>query len=481
MDKETSVKDIQDKINSDHPFGLKIWKPALYKKDRSINIKGIKDTRSNPGEMPLSKLVLIPGNLLWLISVGWVLCLLYLIPLIVLYPLKSKVAQEYFRLLLDMAGYVLWPFGKFITRQKVLNEEDVLLLSPQNSPASNRSGKRKEKSLRDRIREEGIVGLIFYSYYYIVLAPVHLIIGGICMIGVFSIPIAKLNFLLVRHCTRHPLELRVYSGFYQQDLEQSGSQSPSAARNRDSVLFWRRSTIEGVEDSSSYPMHEREPIVLCLYKALGWKYYKYTVGGINIIIINLFMLVIFTILDYYWIRNWAVDSRIASHGVIFSCALLSTIPLAYFIGMAVSSITVQTGNIALGSVINATFGSIIEIILYCFAIIEGRVLMVEGAIIGSILCGLLALPGVSMFSGGLMRKEQSFNSKAAGVSTTMLLMSVLGVYSPTIFQMIYGSVEIKCKPCLETSLDSNSCSRCVSVPVHPSKDPIYMSSTRPFM
>lgn len=107
--------------------------------------------------------------------------------------------------------------------------------------------------------------------------------------------------------------------------------------------------------------------------------------------------------------------------------------------------------------------------------------MVEGAIIGSILCGLLALPGLSMFSGGLIRKEQSFNSKAAGVSTTMLLMSVLGVYSPTIFQIIYGSVEIRCKPCTSVLPDSESCSQCASMPVHPSKDPIYISSTRPFM
>ena len=200
--------------------------------------------------------------------------------------------------------------------------------------------------------------------------------------------------------------------------------------------------------------------------------------------INLFSLVFFTILDYYWIRTWAPDSKIASHGVIFSCALLSTIPLAYFIGMAVSSITVQTGNIALGSVINATFGSIIEIILYCFAIVEGRELIVEGAIVGSILCGLLALPGVSMFSGGLIRKEQSFNAKAAGVSTTMLLMSVLGVYSPTFFQIIYGSTEIRCKPCstpVLTDSESETCSTCISVPVHPSKDPVYLSSTRPFM
>jgi Ca2+:H+ antiporter len=160
-------------------------------------------------------------------------------------------------------------------------------------------------------------------------------------------------------------------------------------------------------------------IVLCIYKAVGLNYYKYTYDGINIIVINMFALVLFTLFDYYWMAPHYGNVGMASHGVMFASALMSTIPLAYFIGMAVSSITAQTGSIALGSVINATFGSIIEIILYCLAIMDGKERVVEGAIIGSMLCGLLALPGVSMFSGGLRRKEQTFNAKAAGVSTTM--------------------------------------------------------------
>jgi Ca2+/H+ antiporter len=41
-----------------------------------------------------------------------------------------------------------------------------------------------------------------------------------------------------------------------------------------------------------------------------------------------------------------------------------------------------------------------------------------------------------MFSGGLKRKEQVFSAKAAGVSTTMLVLAVMGVFSPTIFQMV---------------------------------------------
>ncbi len=96
--------------------------------------------------------------------------------------------------------------------------------------------------------------------------------------------------------------------------------------------------------------------------------------------------------------------------------------------MAVSSITAQTGSLALGAVINATFGSIVEVLLYCLAMMEGKERMVEGSIIGSFLCGILALPGASMFSGGLKRKEQRFNAKSAGVTSTMMIMGKVGIF-----------------------------------------------------
>ncbi|KAH9274094.1 calcium/proton exchanger [Batrachochytrium salamandrivorans] len=137
--------------------------------------------------------------------------------------------------------------------------------------------------------------------------------------------------------------------------------------------------------SSAIPLLDSEyEIVLCTYHAMGFAYYNNGYTGI------------------------------AGHGPIFIFALLSVVPLAYFIGMAVSSITAHTGSVAIGSVINATFGSIIEIILYGIALMEGKNQLVEGSIIGSFLAGLLALPGVAMFFGGLVRKEQRFKCQECG-------------------------------------------------------------------
>lgn len=59
-------------------------------------------------------------------------------------------------------------------------------------------------------------------------------------------------------------------------------------------------------------------------------------------------------------------------------------------------------------------------------------------------------------------------------------MAVIGVFSPTIFQMIYGSTEMHCHPCHNISADSK-CQKCIFVQPHPTKDPVYMNRTRPFM
>jgi Ca2+:H+ antiporter len=94
----------------------------------------------------------------------------------------------------------------------------------------------------------------------------------------------------------------------------------------------------------------------------------------------------------------------------------------------------------MGAVINATFGSIIEIILYAIALKQSKGHLVEGSIIGSLLAGVLLMPGMSMCSGALRRKEQTFNAKSASVTSMMLIMAIIGAITPTLFYQTYGNV-----------------------------------------
>ena len=97
------------------------------------------------------------------------------------------------------------------------------------------------------------------------------------------------------------------------------------------------------------PIADNLSLIICIQYAMGFQYYKYTVDGINIVFINLISVVVFSVMDYFYIGPRYGYEGIASHAVIFVCSLLSVVPLAYFIGMSVSSITAQTGSLALGA------------------------------------------------------------------------------------------------------------------------------------
>jgi Ca2+:H+ antiporter len=76
-------------------------------------------------------------------------------------------------------------------------------------------------------------------------------------------------------------------------------------------------------------------------------------------------------------------------GLNFITALMSIVPLAYYIGMAVSSISAQS-TFAVGAVLNATFGSMIELILYCSAIKMGTLdELVQSAVTGNVFLCLI--------------------------------------------------------------------------------------------
>lgn len=69
-DLEFTLKDRQDALNLEHPFGLPIWKPALYKKERSITRTADNALRCTPG---LERPRLLLGNFIWSVLFGvWI-------------------------------------------------------------------------------------------------------------------------------------------------------------------------------------------------------------------------------------------------------------------------------------------------------------------------------------------------------------------------------------------------------------------------
>lgn len=98
-------------MNKQHPFGLPLWKPALYKKSRSVVRKANRALHSSPSQS--SELFLNPGNLAWSLVFGWWLALVvFLVSLV----MSLCGGRAYGIMLRELSSYLLWPFGRYVER-----------------------------------------------------------------------------------------------------------------------------------------------------------------------------------------------------------------------------------------------------------------------------------------------------------------------------------------------------------------------------
>jgi Ca2+:H+ antiporter len=111
--------------------------------------------------------------------------------------------------------------------------------------------------------------------------------------------------------------------------------------------------------------------------------------------------------------------------------------------IAISHVIIESTDIiarrvstTVSALINATFGNAIEFFIAVFALRQGLVDMVKASMVGSIVINVLLLIGLSMFFGGLKYKEQRFNKDSAGVSSTMLIIVVVGLVLPSVYNMV---------------------------------------------
>ncbi|MDD5093298.1 MAG: calcium/proton exchanger [Dehalococcoidia bacterium] len=117
---------------------------------------------------------------------------------------------------------------------------------------------------------------------------------------------------------------------------------------------------------------------------------------------------------------------------VFIVTLLSLIPISSLVSRSTQELSLRTATVV-GSLLNATFGNIIELMIAIFAINQGLQEMVMASLAGSIILNILLLIGVSMIAGGLKHRDQTFNTSSVGVSSTMLLIAVAGLALPTIY------------------------------------------------
>ncbi|KAM8883783.1 cation/H+ exchanger protein 1 [Synchiropus picturatus] len=420
---------------NNYKFGFRKWKGNVTEKpieDRSDVVKELYSDLSIV--KPQEGSVVTFGNVVYIFLFGWWLSFIYVLVSLVMF--LTLIGIPYGKLCLRLAWYFIWPFGKSVEKMG-----GAVTKSSKRPPASERiADERDAGDHREVGREKDSSPLLVSSpipveipvperptrkcskhwcrvstYVWLLvgfplLALCHALVCVISWLLVFTIPVSKMSgrtlgiVLLMA-----PEDVRIH-------------------RLEKTVVYETR-------------------VILCCYHAFNLYYYKYTVQGINIFALNLLPLVVITLIMGYADHHHNYFSPEAK----FALAITSIIPLSYYIGMGIASISAQS-NFAVGAVVNATFGSITEMTFYITALLQGHRAetkcyeeIVKAALTGTILGCILFIPGICMIIGGIKHREQRFNSRSAGVSSALLFISIGGVFAPTLFSKTFGN--LMCDKC----------------------------------
>ncbi|XP_041820234.1 cation/H+ exchanger protein 1 [Chelmon rostratus] len=427
---------------NNYKFGFRKWKGNVTERpieDRSDVIKELYSDLSIV--KPREGSVITFGNIIYVFLFGWWISLIYLLICPVMF--LTILLAPYGKLCLKMAWYFIWPFGKSLEKAG-----DVVKRSILKPPAIEViPEERDSEDSKDLVRDKDSAPLLVSSpipveipvpippakktsnhwcrvstyvwllLCYPLLAVVHSLACVLSWLLVFTIPVAKMN-----------------------------------ARTLTTTLLMAPEDVQ-IHRLEKAPVCQTR-VLLCCYQAFNVYYYKYTVQGINIFALNLLPLVLITLIIGYTDR----EDNYFSAETKFATAITSIIPLSYYIGMGIASISAQS-NFAVGAVVNATFGSITEMTFYITALLQGHRAatkcyeeIVKAALTGTLLGCILFIPGICMIIGGIKHREQRFNSRSAGVSSALLFISIGGVFAPTLFSKTFGN--LVCESC--TNIPGNA-------------------------
>lgn len=132
------------------------------------------------------------------------------------------------------------------------------------------------------------------------------------------------------------------------------------------------------------------------------------------------------------------------HPWSFVASYVGMIPAANLLGFAGQEFARKMPNKVAGILIETTFGSIVEIILFVVLIVkhndeegngdEGNLIpIIQAAILGSILTNLLLCLGLCFLVGGIRHQTQKFHAIVSEVGSGLLLVAAFALLIPSAF------------------------------------------------
>jgi Ca2+:H+ antiporter len=108
------------------------------------------------------------------------------------------------------------------------------------------------------------------------------------------------------------------------------------------------------------------------------------------------------------------------HLVVFILNYIGMVPCANLVGFAGQELARKLPRVV-GILLETTLGSVVEIILFMVLLSRDEYVVIQAAILGSILSTMLLCLGMCFFVGGMRRDEQCFDEAIGEVGNGLLL------------------------------------------------------------
>ena len=212
-----------------------------------------------------------------------------------------------------------------------------------------------------------------------------------------------------------------------EDLETPAGSEGMRKRKRDKVMPWRMSGKQE-RDEKKAEKKKTQPDTSHL---TAWQQVK------NVLFSWINLMLVFVPVGIAFGNIPAIGDAQTFAVIVFVMNFLAIIPLAGILSFATEELAKFIGEV-LGGLLNASFGNAVELIVSIIALTQGKVLIVQTSLIGSMLSNLLLVMGMCFAFGGIGRQEQFFNVTVAQTAASLLALAIGGLIIPTAFRIFTG-------------------------------------------
>eukprot|EP00656_Telonema_subtile_P033724 TRINITY_DN3756_c0_g1_i1.p1 TRINITY_DN3756_c0_g1~~TRINITY_DN3756_c0_g1_i1.p1 ORF type:complete len:624 (-),score=203.23 TRINITY_DN3756_c0_g1_i1:242-2113(-) len=358
-------------------------------------------------------------NVLYLLLVGWwvaaVHYVLALVMLLLVLPWRHAAS------LFGCGTYFVWPFGK----------------------ALHPGEQRADSSGLDRAGE--VVAVCVGGP---LLLAVHAVAGGLCWVLVLFIPMSEVHLGALRLlASRRPLSVHPI------DHPAASKQRLSCPR---ALASWRL-------------LRTRWPIGLSVLSAA-------LLSGMLVVAL---LMVLLDSEQHAFVRDAGIKSGSSSYTAVLAIILGVALALLNHVLRFLSFHVLRLVPIPVGMLCALVGGLLVPLSVFWFILEYQLNNLAQEVFSFALITITILVPGVCMIVAHLSRSVGTVAHTGAVVHCVLLMVCVVGLFTPTVFYSIYGRMEMDCQGCILGTSAELSCSQCRYVRKDFADDLVYQDLVKP--